>query len=82
MEVRRATFGAAIRLAIVLSAIAAAVALGLDAVGEVSRPAIVLTVIVVGFVTSWVETGRAARSSAEARRHHRVAVVHVRHPVA
>jgi hypothetical protein len=81
MEIRRATFGAAFRLAIVLSTIAAAVALGLESIGEVSRPAIVLTVIVVGFVTSWVETGRAARSSIEARRHHRVAVVHVRHPV-
>lgn len=80
MDIRRNTYLAAIRLAVVLSTIAAAVALGLDAGGYVSRPAIVLTVIVVGFVTSWVETGRAARSPIEGHRH-RVAVVPVRHPV-
>lgn len=81
MDIRRATYGAAVRLAIILSVIAAAVALGLDATSEISRPVIVLTVIVVGFVASWVETGRAARASAQRHRHHRVAVVPVRHPV-
>lgn len=81
MDIRRATFGAAIRLACVLSIIAVAAALGLEAIGEISRPAIVLTVMLVGFVASWVTTGRAARSSVQRHRHHRIAVVPVRHPV-
>ncbi len=81
MDIRRGTYEAAIRLAIVLSTIATIVALGLDATGEVSRPAIVLGVIVIGFVASWVQTGRAARSSIPRTRQHRVAVVRVRHPI-
>jgi hypothetical protein len=79
MDVRRVTYGAAIRLAIVLSAIAAVVALGLDTVGGVPPAALVLAVIVVGFVTSWVQTDRIARSAQ--RRAHRVAVVPARHTV-
>ena len=84
MDIRRATFGAAIRLAIVLSSIAAAITLGLDAVGEVPRSALVLGVMVIGFAASWVQTGRAGRTAdRHLDRHlgHRVAVVPVRHPV-
>ena len=81
MDVRRATYWAAVRLAIVFSTVAAAVALGLDAVGAVSPTALVLTVIIVGFVTSWVRTERVARLARRADAH-RIAVVPLRHPIA
>lgn len=80
MDIRRATYGAAVRLAIVFSTIATAIALGLDAVGDVSPTALVLTVMIVGFVTSWVRTGRVARSAARASSH-RMVVVPLRHPI-
>lgn len=80
MEIRRATFGAAVRLAIVLSTVAAVLALGIDAVGNVSTTAMVTTVAVIGFVTSWVLTGRVARGVAVTP-HHRVAVIRLRQPV-
>ena len=80
MEIRRATFSAAVRLAIVLSTVAAVLALGIDAVGNVSTTAMVSTVAVIGFVTSWVLTGRVARAVPVAPRH-RVAVVRLRQPV-
>jgi hypothetical protein len=80
MEIRRATFGAAIRLAVALSVIATAVAITLDAIGEVSRTALVLTVIVVGFMASWIQTGRVSRTAAR-RPAHRLTVVALHHPV-
>ncbi len=80
MEIRRATFGAAIKLAVALSVVATIIALALDAIGEVSRPAVVLTVIVVGFVASWIQTGRVSRTAAR-RPAHRFTVVHLNHPV-
>ena len=80
MELRRETFGAAIKLAVALSAVATAIALGIDAVGGVSQTALVLTVMVVGFVASWVQTGRVSRSTAH-RAAHRLTVVPLRHPV-
>jgi len=80
MELRRRTFGAAVRLAAALSVVAAALALGLDAAGGFSQTALVLTVMVVGFVASWVQTGRVSRSTAH-RSAHRLTVVPLRHPV-
>jgi hypothetical protein len=80
MKIRRETLGAAVRLAMVLSIVAAILTIGLDAVGDVSATALAATVAVVGFVSSWVLTGRAAHP-APAVRHHRVAVVPVRHRV-
>jgi multisubunit Na+/H+ antiporter MnhC subunit len=68
-------------LAVVFSTIATIVALGLDAVGDISPTAFILTVIVVGFVMSWVRTGRVERT----RRHtgsQRVVVVLLHHPIA
>jgi hypothetical protein len=62
MELRRATYGAAIRLATVLSVVAALTALTLDAVGEVSATRLTLLVAVVGFTTSWIQTGRVSRA--------------------
>jgi hypothetical protein len=63
MDIRRATFAAAIRLAIVLSTSAVVLAFALEAGGDVSPVAFIAAVIIVGFVTSWIVTGRVARSS-------------------
>ena len=57
MELRRTTWEAAIRLAITMSVIAVAVAAILHTLG-IAQPVIVLGVIVIGFTTSWVRTGR------------------------
>lgn len=73
MEVRRATYSAAIRLAIALSALAAIVAAGLEAIGDVSRTSLVMCVIVGGFVASWVQTGRAEQAARH--RSHRLAII-------
>ncbi|NNE13229.1 MAG: hypothetical protein HKN41_13395 [Ilumatobacter sp.] len=76
MDVRRATLLAAIPLAIVVSAIAASIAVVLELLGDVSRPSLLLSVTLVGFVTSWVRSGRTA----EALRPHRPALVRVDRP--
>lgn len=80
MDIRREFLGAAIRLAMVLSTVAAVVAVGIDSVGDVSATGLVVAVAAVGFVSSWVLTGRIART-APAARQHRVSVVPLRHPV-
>ncbi len=80
MELRRDVFEAAVKLAVVLSVVAATIALGIGTVGGASRTALVLTVIVVGFVASWVQTGRVSRSNVR-RTAHRLTVVPLRHPV-
>lgn len=80
MEIRRATYGAAIRLAVVLSAVASLVALGLEAVGDVSTLNLVIVVAIVGFTTSWVQTGRVTRS-VTASSSHRVTVVRTHHTI-
>ncbi len=69
MDIRRATFEVAVRLAVIFSAAAAALAMVLDASGDVSPVALVSAVVVVGFVTSWVVTGRVARSIGVISRH-------------
>ena len=61
MELRKATWGAALRLAFVVSAIAAVAAVTLSEAGEVPRGALIAAVMLVGFVASWVQTGRVAR---------------------
>jgi hypothetical protein len=76
MEVRRATYGAAIRLALVFSVVAAVAALTLDAIGDVSTSRMLVAVVAVGFTTSWVQTGRVAASAATAGSHE--SRVHVR----
>jgi hypothetical protein len=77
MELRRATLGAAVRLATALSVIAVIVTLVLDSASDVSRTTLVTMVAVVGFVTSWIQTSRAYRT-VESR--HRIAYVPVRQP--
>ncbi|HEX4982292.1 MAG TPA: hypothetical protein VFV63_11360 [Ilumatobacteraceae bacterium] len=69
MELRKATWSAALRLAFVVSALAAIVAVALSAAGDVPQGALVAAVMVVGFTASWVQTGRVAR-------------IHHEHPVA
>jgi ABC-type Mn2+/Zn2+ transport system permease subunit len=70
MELRKATWSAALRLAFVVSGIAAIVAVTLSALGEVPQGAFVTAVMVIGFVASWIQTGRVAR----VHHTHRVAV--------
>lgn len=52
----------AVRIGLIVSAAAAAVAVALTAFGDVSQTAIVIVVIVVGFVASWIHTGRAVEA--------------------
>ena len=74
MELRKATWSAALRLAFVVSGMAAIVAVTLSALGDVPQGAFVSAVMVIGFVASWVQTGRVARVHHE----HRVAVAPTR----
>jgi ABC-type Mn2+/Zn2+ transport system permease subunit len=71
MELRKATWSAALRLAFVVSVLAAIVAVALSAAGGVPQGALIAAVMVTGFVASWVQTGRVARVHNE----HRVALV-------
>ena len=80
MEIRRATYGAAIRLAAMFSVVAAVVALATQAVGGVSTFGLVAAVAVVGFTMSWVQTGRVQRSVV-AGPSHRVTVMPTRQPI-
>ena len=58
MDLRRTHWQAAVRLAVVVSAVAVAVTLALAAFGDISQTAMVIAVIVVGFVVSWIHSGR------------------------
>jgi hypothetical protein len=58
MELDHRTWIAAVKLALVASAVAAIFAIGVSTFGEVPHAAIVLPVIVVAFATSWIRTGR------------------------
>ena len=80
MDHRRDTLTATMRLATLVSAIAVAVVLGLDATGALPRPVLVLGVIAFGFAASWMRFVRPT-PIAQQLRHHRVATVPVRHPV-
>ena len=56
-----ATLAATIRLGVMLSVVAAGLAAGLSLVGEVTQWSYVLTVATVGFIASWIQSGRVAR---------------------
>lgn len=64
MEQRRNSWGPTVRLAAGLSVVAALVAASLNAVGDVSVLAIVVAVSIVGFVTSWIQSGRSSSDAA------------------
>ena len=61
MEVSRRTWTAAVKLAVVLSLVAAGLAFAVSRIGEVPQAAIVVPVIVVAFVASWIQTERIRR---------------------
>ncbi len=71
MDISRRTWIAAIKLAAVISTIAALAAVAVSTIGHVPDNAIVAVVAVVAFAVSWVQTGRvrngAAHVSAPAR---------------
>ncbi len=71
MELSRRTWTAAVRLAVIISIAAALFAVAVSAAGDVPQVAIVLPVIVVGFVASWIRTGRVGSDEVPLRiRHH------------
>ncbi len=74
MELTRHTWIAAVKLAVVISVVAGFAAALASAAGHVPQTAIVLTVIVVAFSASWIQTGRGRRAHAPVRvsaPHHR-----------
>ena len=60
MDITRSTWIAAVKLAIVLSVVAALVAVAVSSMGN----AVVAPVMIVAFAASWVQTGRVHRESA------------------
>ncbi len=62
MEISRRTWIAAIKLAVVVSTIAAFAAVAVSTVGQIPDVAIVATVAVLAFAASWVQTGRVRNS--------------------
>lgn len=78
--VRRQAVEAALGLAVVMSVAAAVLAVVSDAIGHGSPAMLVAIVMAVGFVTSWVLTGRIARPQPMLQPH-RVTVVPARHHV-
>jgi hypothetical protein len=63
MEISRRTWTAAFKLAVVLSTVAALVAVAASSLADLPQAAIVLPVIVVAFVASWIQTGRVRRTA-------------------
>ena len=61
MEISRRTWTAAVKLAVVLSVLAAGLAFGVTRLGDVPQAAVVVPVIVVAFVASWINTERIRR---------------------
>lgn len=63
MEISRRTWTAALKLAVVLSVVAALIAVAASTFADLPQAAIVLPVIVVAFVSSWIQTGRVRRTA-------------------
>jgi hypothetical protein len=63
VETDRRTWNDIVKLAAVISIVAGLLAVAASAAGSVPQAAIVLPVIVVAFTASWIQTGRANRSS-------------------
>ena len=61
MELDRRTWNAVLKLALAISVLATLVATMVSAAGDVPQVAIVVPVIVVAFVASSIQTGRAQR---------------------
>ena len=76
MELRRATWVAALRLAMIMSTAAALGVVALSSLGDLSPTLVVLCVAMAGFALSWIQTGRILQGR---RRHgHRVTAVQLR----
>ncbi len=65
MELRRRTWSAALKLAVVASLVAATIAVVVSSIGDVPQAAIVLPVILTAFTASWIQTGRIRREAVE-----------------
>ncbi|WP_148288684.1 hypothetical protein [Ilumatobacter nonamiensis] len=63
MEISRRTWTAAVKLAVIVSVLAAGVAFGVSHLGEVPQAAVVVPVIFVAFAASWVQTDRIRRQA-------------------
>lgn len=63
MEISRRTWTAAVKLAVVLSVLAAGLTFGVTRLGEVPEAVVVVPVIVVAFVASWIQTERIRRQA-------------------
>lgn len=63
MEIARRTWIAAVKLAVVVSLLAATAAFAVSRLGEVPRVAVVIPVIVVAFAASWMQTERIRRQA-------------------
>jgi hypothetical protein len=70
VELNRRTWNAAVKLAMIISISAALLAIAVSTAGDVPQVAIVLPVIIVAFVASWIQTGRARREQVPLRVHH------------
>jgi hypothetical protein len=68
MELQRRTWSAAVRLAAVISVLAAVLAVAVQAAGNVPQVAIVLPAMAIAFTASWIQTGRVRRELAPVRR--------------
>lgn len=66
MELSRRTWTAAIKLAAVISIVAAFVAIIVSTLGGIPDTVIVAVVAIVGFTTSWVQTGRVQNTGVPA----------------
>ena len=76
MDTDRQSWNAVLKLAALISVIAAFAAIAISVAGDIPQTAIVLPVIIVAFTASWVQTGRARQQELPARiaaRHHRAA---------
>jgi hypothetical protein len=62
VELSRRTWQAAVKLAVIISVVAALIVVAVA--DSVPQSAIVLPVIVVAFTASWVQTGRVQRNAA------------------
>ena len=67
MDISRRTWIAAVKLAVVISTLAALAAVAVSTIGHVADGAIVAVVAVVAFAASWVQTGRVRSGAASAR---------------
>jgi hypothetical protein len=67
VELSRRTWNAAVKLAIVMSIVAALVAVTLTSTRDVPQAAIVLPMIVIAFTASWIQSGRMRREPIPAR---------------